>query len=165
MTSWLKDQDRNGDGKIDADELNKAQSLQSAIDGLDMDGDGAVSAKEVTARIEAWQETRVGLAQVRCEVIYKGRPLVGATVTFEPEEFLGGNVKACAGKTTKQGNTMLSIQGAPDNLPGAAPGFYRIKITSPHVEIPAEYNAQTTLGREIAIDAGSVRAGVFLDLK
>jgi hypothetical protein len=161
----LEQYDTNSDGKIDADELNDAPSLRSALGRLDSDTDGAVSAAEITARIERWQEINVGLTQVNCQVSYNGQPLVGATITFEPEEFLGDGVQACIGLTNQQGNTMLSIPGAQHNLPGGAPGFYRIKITSPNIELPEEYNTRTTLGAEIASDSAAVERGVVLNLR
>ena len=163
--------DSSGDGKIDADELGRTPSLRRALGRLDTDNDGAVSAAEISARIRNWQESKIGLTQVSCQVNYNGQPLQGATITFEPEEFLGGSIKACAGKTGKEGNTMLSIPGGLHDspggaagLPGGAPGFYRIKITSPDIELPAKYNTDTVLGAEIANDAESVMLGVLLEL-
>ena len=157
--------DANGDGKIDAAELEIAASLLSAMATLDTDGDGAVSAEEVAARIRKWQDDKVGLMGVDCQVSYQGRPLAGATLIFEPEEFLGGSVTACTGTTGNAGKATLSIPDAPHKLQGAAPGFYRIKITSPSVEIPAKYNTETTLGREIASDVASGTVGVQLNLR
>lgn len=151
----IEEYDADGDGRIGADELKRAPSLHSAMANLDTDGDGAVSAEEVAARIRKWQEAKVGLITgVSCQVTYKGRPLAGATVIFEPEKFLGDSVKACAGTTSKRGRTGLRIPDAPHKIPGGSPGFYRIKITSPHVEIPAKYNTQTILGCEIT-DSGT----------
>jgi hypothetical protein len=151
----IEEYDVDGDGRIGADELKRAPSLRAAMANLDTDSDGAVSAEEVAARIRRWQEAKVGLiAGVSCQVIYKGQPLAGATVMFEPEGFLGDSVKACAGTTSKEGRAGLRIPDAPHKIPGGSPAFYRIKITSPHVEIPAKYNTQTILGCEIS-DSGT----------
>ncbi|MCH2113301.1 MAG: hypothetical protein MK171_00085 [Pirellulales bacterium] len=147
----MEQYDANGDGTIGANELKDAPSLHSAIANLDTDSDGAVSAEEVAARIREWQETEVGLITgISCRVTYKGAPLAGATVIFEPEKFLGDSVRSCVGTTSKRGRAGLRMPDASHKIPGASPGFYRIKITSPHVEIPAKYNTQTVLGREIA---------------
>ena len=157
--------DANGDGKIGGEELKDAPSLRAAIGNLDTDGDGAVSAAEVTARVQAWQESRVGLTPARCQITFQGQPLAGATVTFEPEEFLGDAIKACVGKTNKQGSTRLSIPNTKEGLPGGAPGLYRVKITSAHTKIPAKYNTETTLGAELANDSATVERGLVLRLK
>ena len=161
----MEQYDTNKDGKVAGDELRAAPSLQAALGKLDMDGDRAVSAEEVTARIQAWQKSKTGLMPVTCTVIFQGRPLGGATVVFEPEAFLGGNVKACQGTTNQQGRASMKIPDSEDNYPGGAPGLYVIKITSSNAQIPAKYNTQSVLGAEVADDSATALNGVNLNLK
>ncbi len=96
--------DTNGDGVATGAELDKAPALKAAMARLDANSDGGVSADEVTVRVEAWQAMRTGLASVRCHVTLDGQPLVGANVVFEPEAFLGEEIKTAAGKTNQFGD-------------------------------------------------------------
>ncbi|MBN2293556.1 MAG: hypothetical protein JXM70_14095, partial [Pirellulales bacterium] len=132
---------------------------------LDKDGDKAVSAEEVTGRVLAWQESKTGLAPVSCTINFRGQPLAGAKVIFEPEKFLGENIKACEGTTDQRGMASLSIPNSERGLPGGAPGLYLIRITSTNVQIPPQYNTQTTLGAEVANDSITAESGVMLNLK
>ena len=161
----MEQYDTNKDGKVAGDELQAAPSLQAAIKNLDKDCDSAVSADEVTARIQAWQESKTGLMPVMCSITFLGKPLAGATVVFEPEAFLGENVKACEGTTNQQGRVSMKIPNTERKLPGGAPGLYKVKVTSPNVQLPAKYNTQTVLGAEVAPDSATAMSGVNFNLK
>ena len=156
--------DIDSDGKVSGNELKQAPSLRSAIKNLDLDNDGAVSAEEIAARIQSWKETQIALMPIVCYVTYRGKPLAGANVTFEPEKFLGEELKPCVGKTSRKGTASLRIEDSGLNLPGGAPGLYIIRITSPNVQIPDQYNTRTVLGAEIAIDSANAERGVRIDL-
>ena len=71
-----------------------------------------------------------------------------------------------AGKTDQNGMAMLSVPTkGPGDPPGVAPGFYRVEITAPGMNIPAKYNTETTLGQEVALDAKGIQEGINFDLK
>ena len=159
----MKEYDTDGDGKVAGAELDKAPSLKAALKNLDTDGDGAVSAAEVTARIQKWQASKVGMMALACTVKYQGRPLEGATVTFEPETFLGSEVKPAAGTTGKGGTAAIRVIGG--DVPGVACGLYKVKITCDKVAIPPKYNTETTLGQEVSLDAPGIQTGIVFDLK
>lgn len=151
--------DKNGDGVIGGEELDAVPvfKYEAALKRADSNGDGKISEDEIKARIESWQESKVGLTSYTCQVYYKSarnprlQPLEGATVTYEPEPFLGENVKQAVGKTTTGG--MASV-GIPNNdPPGAQCGYYKVRITHDTMTIPAKYNTNTTLGDEISQDA------------
>jgi hypothetical protein len=157
--------DTNGDGVVSGDELEKAVSLKSALPRLDTNGDKAVSADEVTARVEAWQAMRTALASVRCHVTLDGQPLVGATVVFEPEPFLGDEVKTATGMTNQFGDVAPTIppeQRPAPNLPGGAHlGLYKVRISrmaNGKETLPARYNTETTLGQEVSDDEPGIMA-------
>jgi hypothetical protein len=102
---------------------------------------------------------RTGLASVRCHVTLDGQPLVGAEVVFEPEEFLGEEIKTAAGKTNQFGDAAPTIppEERPDpTLPGGAHfGLYRVrisKVTNGRELIPARYNKESILGQEVSYD-------------
>lgn len=152
----MQEYDANKDGKVSGEELRMAPSLSAAIRNLDQNGDKAVTAQEVTTRIEAWQASKIGQMMEMVTVKYQGRRLAGANVVFEPEAFLGAEMKAASGTTDGNGMTVLQ---------GIAPGLYKVRITKEGVNVPVKYNDQTTLGAEVAKDAPIVDGGVLFDLK
>lgn len=143
--------DTNGDGKVDAAELDNAPGLKAALANLDANNDIAVSADEVTERIGAWQESRIGQTSVMTTVTFRGRPLAGATVVFEPEAFLGTDVRPAVGTTNEDGVAPMKTEGA--DAPGVAPGLYLVRITKDGANLPAKYNVETVLGVEVARDS------------
>jgi hypothetical protein len=157
--------DADKDGKIDGAELDKCPGLKAALSKVDPSNQG-VTADMVTARIEAWQKSKLGRMSLSCRVTHNGQPLAGAEVNFVPEKFLGTNIQTAKGKTDTNGMAMLSVptkgQGDP---PGVAPGFYRVEITKQGDNIPAKYNTETTLGQEVALDAKGIQEGINFDLK
>lgn len=160
--------DTDGDGVVKGEELEKAPSLKAALDNLDTNKDGGVSASEVSARVEAWQDSKVGVMSLSCTVTRYGQPVKGASVKFAPEEFLGSKFKACLGTTDQNGVAILSVPEGErlkaDDPPGAACGLYLVEITAPDGSIPAKYNTQTTLGQEVAMDAADL-PGITFDLQ
>ena len=148
--------DLNQDGSIADEELDAAPALKAAMRQLDTNGDGRVNALEIEERIQAWEDSKVGLASVLCNVEFKGRPLVGAEVVFEVEPYLADYISSAKGKTNKFGKAKLTIPQ--DKLPSDAPpgmnfGLYRVQITKMDDGkqiIPAKYNSETTLGQEIS---------------
>lgn len=157
----MEQYDANKDGVVKGDELDKAPSLKSALKQLDTNNDGGVDAGEVTARIRRWQDSKVGKMAVSCIITFNKKPLAGAKVTFEPEKFLGANLKPCEGTTDASGAVSLTDGGDP---PGCPPGFYLVRISKQEGGkelIPAKYNTQTTLGKEIALDAEGMQEGAI----
>lgn len=159
--------DTSKDGVLDRAELENAPALKSAMRNLDQDENGQITAEEITTRINAWKETKIGMMSMACVVSMDGRPLTGATVTFEPESFLGDAVRPATGVTTN-GTADMSIseqyRPAP-NLGGVYCGLYKVRISKQQKGlevIPSKYNTETTLGCEIALDApGAVNGIVF----
>jgi len=155
--------DADGDGAIGGQELDKAPALKAAIKNLDRDDDGKITADEITARIKDWQDSRVGLMSMACQVTLDGQPVQGATVTFVPEEFLGADIKPGTGVTDRNGIANLSIPPEPGEPGGMACGLYRVQVSLQKEGkelIPAKYNTQTTLGRELALDAEGMQEAI-----
>ena len=160
--------DTNKDGSIDAAELEKAPALKEALDKIDANHDGKITADEITARINQWKDSKLGLTSMSVSIKLDGRPLDDATVTFVPEEFLGSAVQKATGKTDKNGMAMLTIANPPiAGLTGVQPGLYRVEISKQangQETVPAKYNTQTTLGQEVALDAKGMQEGVKFEL-
>ena len=124
--------DEDGSGTLSAGELADMASLQRSLDRLDANGDQELSSTEIANRIEEWQEYGSGLVAATCTVFQKGKPLEGATVTYEPEDFFGGSIFTGYGKTNAGGRTIMSV--AEEHRPkpvyrGLQTGFYKIVIT------------------------------------
>jgi hypothetical protein len=162
--------DTNKDGFLDAKELEKAPSLRSALKQIDTNGDGKISADEIAARIAKWQESGLGLTTLTARVTLDGQPLEDATVTFVPEEFLGTDMQKAVGTTSKGGAANLSIEHPQrPGLRGVQPGLYRVEISkmvNGKETLPSKYNAETTLGVEVAQDSVSmIQGGAEFELK
>jgi hypothetical protein len=124
--------DKDGDGSLSSAERGSVKSLESAVQRLDKDGDGKLTAAEIAARIEFYHEFRAGLLPVYCTLVSGGRPVAGARLTYEPDEFMGANALPAYGTTNSQGSTEVSM--AEEHRPspaftGVQPGFYRIRVT------------------------------------
>jgi len=148
----MKQYDTNGDGTISGDELEKAPSLKKSLARIDRNEDAAVTAAETTGRIRQWQDSKLGRCSLLCEVNKGGKPLVGATVKFVPEKFLGDQMQTATGVTDEDGLADVSVPISSDEPSGLAPGLYLVEITKKGEDIPAKYNTKTILGEEIAID-------------
>lgn len=155
----MEQYDSNNDGKVSGDELEKAPSLLAALPRLDANKDGAVTASEVAARVDAWKKMGTGMTSLRCRVTLDGQPLTDAMVTFEPEKFLGDEIKTAFAKTNAFGDVAPTIprEERPDpTLPGGAHfGLYRVRISKPvngKESIPARYNSESILGYEVSYD-------------
>ena len=90
-------------------------------------------------------------------MLLDGAPLEGATVTFEPEPFLGPNVATASGQTGKNGATIMMIAADNGNPQGQRKagvhyGLYKVRISKPvggKESLPARYNVNSELGVEI----------------
>jgi hypothetical protein len=157
--------DTNNDKKLEGAELDKCPGLKAALSKVDPANQG-VTADMIAARIQAWKKSLVGRMSLSCRVTHNGQPLAGAEVTFVPEKFLGTKIQVATGKTDPNGMAMLSAPPEkPRDPPGVPPGFYRVEITAPGLNIPAKYNTETTLGQEVALDAKGIQEGISFDLK
>lgn len=155
----IKIYDTDGDGSIGGDELEKAPGLKAAMANLDSNKDDKISEAELADRIRIWQRQRAGLLLFTCEISLDGKPLTGAKLTFEPEEFFGGTIEPAFGETSFLGTAtpVISSEGkaSPDLSQGIQPGIYKIrvsKIVDGKETIPAKYNSETILGQEVAVD-------------
>lgn len=147
--------DTDGNGKLDAAELQRCPALLQALPRADTDGDNALSADEIAARVNTWFASGSIMMDAATLVTLDGQPLEGAEVVFEPEEFLGSGFKECRGATDEWGRAMVT--GADANYPGVYVGAYRIRIfkaVGGQETLPARYNTESELGVEVADDVG-----------
>ena len=145
--------DANGDATLDKEELQQCPAILAKLPAWDMDGNGSVDQQEVEKHVAALFRSGTGGTKLRCGITYKGRPLSGATITMEPEPFLGGNVQTATGVTDGSGGTQLGIppEFTPEHLRRIKTvhyGVFKIRVTHPTISIPDKYNAKTELGYE-----------------
>jgi hypothetical protein len=147
----LAEYDTNHDGFLDAKELERCPALKSHLDLIDENGDKRLSAAEIAARIEVYQDSQIALKNVGCQVLLDGRPLQGATVTYVPEKFMGPSLKSASGVSDHLGAVQLHMEG--EKLPGVQPGLFRVLVSKKNAAgqetIPARYNQDSVLGIEV----------------
>jgi hypothetical protein len=167
-TAAIAEFDANADDAIAGPELDKVPSLKKALKQVDKNGDGRITADEIAARINQWRETKIAIMSMTPSFKLDGRPLADATITFVPEKFLGPAVKAATGTTGPGGQATMMINKANPDEAGMHLGFYRVQVSKQvngKETIPAKYNAETILGQEVANDAEGVYTGIVFDLK
>ena len=165
--------DSDGDGKLNSAELEKVPGLQVAAEMLDSDSDSLVSESEIAERIKSWQATGAGLISFLCTVTLNGQPLEGATVTFEPESFLGDDVQTAVGVTRANGVASPSIpkenRPSPTTPSGLQLGFFRVrisKVVDGEETIDPKYNTETIFGQQATGDDPSViNRSIRFDMK
>ncbi len=159
----IKQCDKNGDGVLDAAELEDCPSLKSALKLIDTNRDGKVSADELAARLTKLVESRIGRVNVGCTVSLDGTPLEGATVRLIPETFMGDSCKAASATTEGNGSGRFKLEG--EAREGVQWGYYRVEVSKKdgagQEQLPERYNTKSTLGYEVAPD---MRLGVLLKL-
>jgi len=131
----LKVCDDNQDGVISGEELSQCEALARA----DSDRDGVITREEVKARAQFWIDEGTALTPAKCRIRQRGRPVVGAQVVFDPDEFMGGAVEQATGVTDSYGEAVMSIpeEYVPSaNYVGVRCGYYRVLVTLPNESEP-----------------------------
>ena len=147
----LYDSDKNG--ALSATELEKCPGILAELKKYDSDANGAVSRDEIVFRISALRRHSVGLTRLNCDVKLNGRGISNAAIEFEPEPYLGEEVKTARGTTNERGVAQMAIpsEELPEDqrdLKAVHYGTYKVRITHPTIELPPKYNTETTLGYE-----------------
>jgi hypothetical protein len=145
--------DSDKDGSLNENELARCPAMLSEVKAYDADANGRVTRDEIAARIAALRKHGVGLTRLNCDVSLNGRGLKDALVQFEPEPYLGEEIKAAQGVTNDRGVAQMAIPAEQlpadqQDLKAVHYGTYKVRITHPSIELPAKYNTETTLGYE-----------------
>ncbi|MEX2310514.1 MAG: hypothetical protein WD738_23305 [Pirellulales bacterium] len=145
--------DSNRNGSLDAAELAKCPGILLERKAYDADANDSISCDEIAARIRKLRKHGIGLTRLNCDVTVNGRGLDDASVEFEPEPYLGDEIKTALGVTNERGIAQMAIPDA--ELPADQRGLnaihygtYKVRITHPKLKLPAKYNTETTLGYE-----------------
>jgi hypothetical protein len=145
--------DANHDGKLSKEELASCPGISISLERYDLNHDKAVDEEEIRNHLTELLGGRVGATQLGCNVSYKGTPLSGAKVVFEPEPYLGIDIQTAEGITNNYG--LAEVGMPPEKAPAALRrmkliqyGTYKVRVTHASINIPAKYNTETTLGYE-----------------
>lgn len=146
----VTDLDKNGDGAVDAAELEGAPGLAAGKRFIDADGDDKITAAEIEARFDKYASLRIGLRGQTFRITFKGRPVANAEVRFIPESFLTGTIEPAAGTTDENGVVIPIAEG--QDLTGLRIGYYRVQIVSGGGTIPDQYRQETSpLGADVSL--------------
>ncbi len=165
----MKLYDKNRDGTLDAKELGASPPLKELLANLKKrtpSHPDSLNAEDISGRLEEWVKDPSTLFPVAVTVYLDDKLLDGATVTYEPEPFLGSSYHSHQGQTDKNGTAVLDpeLQG----YPGIYVGLYRVRISkkdpSGKETLPKRYNTETELGREVAAKIRNNRESVFFRL-
>ena len=167
-TGALSKFDADDNSEISPEEAKACQAIADHWSRYDRDGDNVVSRQELEARFADWTDGDTGLMNVRAEVVYRGQPLVDATVKLTPYEFLGPHVLAADGTTDRYGFAFLAIPkeklpASQQGVHGMQIGLYQASITHPEIQLPAKYNEQTELS--VDLSAAESNTGIRFVLK
>jgi hypothetical protein len=162
--------DKNGDGTLDAKELKASPPLADLLQNLKAHSPGhpdSLTVTDISGRIDEWLKNPTTLISGAATVYLDGQPLAGATVTYEPEPFLGPSYHPHQGQTDTAGMAQLDAE-LKNYSGGIYVGLYRVRISKKvngKETIPARYNAETELGREVASGVRDARESIIFRLK
>lgn len=140
--------------------------MVEAFSRIDQDGDSTLTADEIADRVRYYKSAATTIVDGGVDVTVGNRPLAGATVTFEPEPFLGDAFTACSGETNASG--IAYLEGADAEFPGIYLGMYTVRISKTNggkEVVPKRYNTELTLGYEAADDLENVSTGIKFDIR
>lgn len=153
--------DVDGDAVLSEDELQKCPAMKMNLAAYDANANGRLEESEIEARVHDLTRHRIALFPLTAKVTLDRRPLAGAEVVLEPEPYLGESVKPARGTTGANGVAKLAV--AADDLPESQQGIdathvgsFKVRISHPEVDVPAEYNIETELGYETVLGSPSV---------
>lgn len=157
--------DEDGDGQLDKKELKNTAALLNAIDEIDEDKSGTISEEEIKARVDYFVQGRDGRISIACRVVKGGSPVRGATVTFDPEPFMGNMIEPATGLTNDSGMASVHIN---DDLGNIQPGFYKVRISreskSGKETVKKKYNEETVLGQEVTSGSIQLSQGITFSI-
>jgi hypothetical protein len=158
----LSTYDKNKNGALDGSELDACPALRHGLAAIDKNRDKSLAASELQERVERY--AALGKVPVTCLVQLDDRGLSGATITLEPDKCMGPGLKTATAKTEQDG-TASSFEVDGKSFTTLAPGLYWVRITKEGLNLPARYNTQTTLGREVFPDPRTGEAAIEIALK
>lgn len=147
--------DSNADGAIAASEVDRIPALREAFANVDANGDAAITLDEIESYLRKMQEKEVAMVRWTLRLSLDGKPLKGATVRFEPADFLLPGVLPASGVTDERGIVTLSVPEEHRPSPNARVvhcGLYNVhvsKVVSGQESLPEGYADGVILGVEV----------------
>lgn len=152
--------DHNNDGVLGQEELKLSPALSTTAGTIDQDENGKLSQDEIQRHLSNLFNTNTILVDAMTEISLNNRPLAGATITLEPEPFLGNAFSTVTAVTDRAG--MAGFTGHDPTHPGVYLGLYTVrvsKIENGRELIPEKYNRASELGLEVT--AGQSNLAIF----
>src|SRR4051812_32649687 len=148
----MAEYDANKDGVLDEKELARCPALKN----LGREKNNRVSAVDIATRLTNWSDKKIGVIfTIPVAVVWSdGKPVAGATITVEPEKFMGGSFTKSTGQVGDAGG--VANLTTENGLPGCQWGFFKVRVSlvdgSGQEKVPARYNENTELGCEVPCD-------------
>ena len=146
----IAEYDKNGDGKLDAAELEHCPGLKIALFNMETEK-SYLTEEDIAERLRLFQKSKAGLMSARCTVTRDGKGCPDVTVTFVPEKFMGDAIKPGSGISDADGNVDIKVAGEP--FSGLSLGYYRVEASlkdpSGKETLPARFNTDTKIGQEV----------------
>ena len=117
--------DDDADGKLTEEELEACLALQSAVDRIDANQDGAVDQAEIARRVASYAAMS---EYIVADVLVKRgpRPLSGAAVTLQLAPYM--NAEPLRFTATTDGTGIGTPASSPKPVLGFPPGFYDVEV-------------------------------------
>jgi hypothetical protein len=153
-------------GHLDAEESGKSGAIMALRADLGLTAGAPLTEEQLAERARTWLQARAARVVPIVTVDLDGKALGGATVTFQPEEFMGSDYHPASVTTGAAGQGVVS--GDDPACPGLYQGLYRIqvsKVVNGQETIPARYNSKTELGAEVGPSIARRGGSLSLHLK
>ena len=150
LAAIMKTADEDTNGSIDRHEIVRIPGLASALEFLDTDSSGDLSAAEIKSWLDAVKDSRVAIISLSVGVRLKGKPLGNVSVRLVPEPCMGNGPTIAEGRTDATGNATVSIPGS--RYAGVNCGIYRVEIAGTGADgmpLPARYSSASELGAAV----------------
>ncbi|QDT69476.1 hypothetical protein MalM25_24150 [Planctomycetes bacterium MalM25] len=165
----LEQCDANGDGSIDKSEAAAAPGLRRAFVVWDLNADGQLSGDELAGQISKYRNSSASIVSAGYTVTYNKKPLEDATVTLEPEPFMGSGFESVSGVTDATGFVSLNRPNVGEgDYPGIYLGVYRVRISKEvngQEMLPAKYNTESELGANPGAGSRAMPVSTRYDLE
>lgn len=155
----IDEKDANHDQALSVDELGGWPGMKSAFKAIDRNGDSKIDREELERNIAEYAKGNIGPQSLTCFVNSSGRPASDAIVEFTPEPLFAEYCKPVHGTTGFDGSSaLLPLE---HGMPGVMPGMYRVTISKKvgdRETVPKKSNTESESGFDVSDALGGAPA-------